>query len=214
MPVPETCEIAVLTHPRMAVRAALRAELALRAGDIPRAVHGTVAFFESALWDHLGPHLTRNNDPKKHRLFSVDPAPTEQLVRRGDGSSDDRRRPFEVAEEMDGARRYKVFDDDVCAIKLAKYYLKQGCILKLGQAVSGVRELRNDVAHNEPTPETMNGARDKMVEAQLWSDKGPQFLVQPLVQCVLRELGEQNPDLLCSDLISSVRARLLEVFGP
>jgi len=43
----------------MAVRAALRVELALRAGDIPRAVHGTVAFFEAALWSNTDTFLSQ-----------------------------------------------------------------------------------------------------------------------------------------------------------
>ncbi|HLH72746.1 MAG TPA: hypothetical protein VKX96_05635 [Chloroflexota bacterium] len=53
LPIPDECDIDLLKHPRMAVRAALRVELALLAGDIPRAVHGTVAFFEAAFWDWL-----------------------------------------------------------------------------------------------------------------------------------------------------------------
>jgi hypothetical protein len=55
LPLPTACDLAVLSHERMAVRAALRVELALRAGDIPRAVHGTVAFLEAALWDKSVP---------------------------------------------------------------------------------------------------------------------------------------------------------------
>ncbi len=211
MPVPATCNIDVMTHQCMAARTALRVELALRAGDIPRAVHGTVAFFESALWDHLGLRLTRNQDPNKCRLFSSDSVPDNTLVRQGDGTSEDRGRPFEVAEEVDGVRWYKVFDDDVCGVRIAKRYLQRDALVTLGQAVSKVRELRNDVAHNEPTPETMNGARDKMVEAGLWPHHGSQFLAQPLVQGALRELGEEQPHRLCIDLISTVRSRLMEV---
>lgn len=208
LPMPESCDIPILTHNRMAVRAAIRVELALRTGDIPRAVHGTVAFFESALWDHLGPHLTRHDAPRKHRLFKVDPTPVANLVRRGDGSSDDRGRPFEVADESDGVRWYKVFDDDVCGIRLAKYYLKQECLQKLGQAVSTVRELRNDVAHNEPTPALMDDARSRMADASLWSTEGT-FLTQPLVQSVLRELGEERAGCLCTDLMSTLTNRVL-----
>src|SRR6185437_7272608 len=113
-------------------------------------VHGTVALFESALWDHLGPHLIRHSDPKKRRLYRVDPGPNEDLIRRGDGSDKDRGRPFQIADEADNIRWYWVFDDDVCAIRLAKHYLRQPSLQKLGQAVSNIRELRNDVAHNEP----------------------------------------------------------------
>lgn len=87
-PMSNDCDIPILTHHRMAVRAAIRVELALRSGDIPRAVHGTVAFFESALWDHLGPHLIRHSDPKNGRLYRVDPGPNEDLIRGRDGSDD------------------------------------------------------------------------------------------------------------------------------
>lgn len=207
LPIPDECDIDLLKHPRMAVRAGLRVELALLAGDIPRAVHGTVAFFESALWDHLGPHLTPIDDSKGRRLFNVTPEPDEQFVRRGDGSQDDRRRPFE-AEDINGVRWYKVFDDDVCGIRLAKHYLQQLPLEKLGQAVSKVRELRNDVAHNEPTPQLMDDARRRMADAQLWSTNGT-FLTQPLVQDVLRDLGENDPAHLCTDLMEAIRARLL-----
>lgn len=216
MPMPQDCDFPVLTHHRMAVRAGLRVELALRAEDIPRAVHGTVAFFESALWDHLGPHLIRHGDPKKRRLYRADPRPSEDLIRKRDGSSDDRGKPFEVAEEVGNVLWYRVYDDDVCAIRLAKHYLQQPSLQKLGQAVSNMRDLRNDVAHNEPTPELMEDARRRMSDAQLWSSDNtpPTFLTQPLVQGVLRELGEQHPDQLCSDLLSTVRSRLLQTCDP
>lgn len=208
LPIPDECDIDLLKHPRMAVRAALRVELALVAGDIPRAVHGTVAFFESALWDHLRPHLTPHD--ARRRLFNVTPEPDEQLVRRGDGSQDDRGRPFE-AQDINGARWYRIFDDDVCGIRLAKRYLQKPALEKLGQAVSKVRELRNDVAHNEPTPPLMDDARRRMADAQLWSTNGT-FLTQPLVQNVLRDLGENNPSRLCTDLTDTIRARLLGLY--
>lgn len=217
MPMPEDCDIPVLTHKNMAVRAGLRVELALRAGDIPRAVHGTVAFFESALWDHLGPHLIRHSDPSSARLYyTADPSPSDDLIRRGDGSSEDRRRPFQVAKQMDNDRWYMVFDDDVCAIRLAKHYVQKPSLRQLGQAVSKIRELRNDVAHNEPTPGLMEDARQQMANAQLWSSDSAHltFLTQPLVQGVLRELGEQHPDRLSEDLLSRVRSRLLQPCAP
>lgn len=211
LPMPEACDIGVLKHEHMSIRAALRVELALRAGDIPRAVHGTVAFFESALWDHLRPRLTRHGDPKR-RLYKVAPAPADCLIRKGDGSAEDRRRPFEVADESDGVRWYRIFDDDVCGVRLAKRYLQQEALHKLGQAVSNIRELRNDVAHNEPTSELMDEARHKMVAASLWS-QNCEFLATPLVQCVLRDLGEKDPDHLCTDLVSNVRRLLLSRAG-
>jgi hypothetical protein len=56
----------------------------------------------------------------------------------------------------------------------------------------------------------MEDARRRMVAASLWSEEDT-FLKQPLAQEVLRELGEQNSVDLCAELISTVRARLLEV---
>src|SRR5205807_9301817 len=50
---------------RQAVRAALRVEFALMADDVPDAVHGTVAFFEAALWDHLNERLDEQKGPSE-----------------------------------------------------------------------------------------------------------------------------------------------------
>jgi hypothetical protein len=209
LPVPGECDISVLKGGKpMAARAALRVELALRAGDIPRAVHGTVAFFESALSDKLGPHLTPYGEPKR-RLYIVDPAPEESLVfSKGNEHPDDRKRPFEEIVD-NGVRCYRLIYDATRDERLAKRYLKWDALHKLGTTMAGrVRDLRNDVAHNEPTPQLMSEARATMTEASLWSPDG-QFLTQPLIQLVLRDLGEQNPEQLCNDLLSIVRSRFL-----
>lgn len=206
LPIPKECTFSVLTHIQMSVRAAIRVELALKSGDIPRAVHGTVAFFEAALWDHLNKHVTRH--PAKKRLYKLDPVPPDCLVRSENLSEEEnRKRPFEFRTD-NGETWYSVFDDDVCAIRLAKRYLKDDHLQELGQAVSRVRELRNDVAHNEPTPELMYDARERMAEANLWSPHD-RFLTQPLVREVLKGFGEKSPDRLCEDLIAHVRSRLL-----
>jgi len=209
LPMPASCDIPVLTHKRMAIRAALRVELALRAGDIPRAILGTVAFFEAALWDHLGERATPVAN--KRRQFSLDPVPAEDLVRKGEpyeskkAREEDRKRPFTA----DGTDGYRIDDTKVCAIQLAKHYLKLDGLTKLGQAVSGdVRELRNDVAHNEPTPDLMNDARCRLRTATLWSQTDT-FLSQPIVQAVLKELGEQAPEKLLATLLAEVRRRLV-----
>ena len=76
---------------------------------------------------------------------------------------------------------------------------------KLG---SGIRALRNDVAHNEPTPELMGDARRQMQAASLWSTSGT-FLSEPLAQAVLRELGESEPAKLLEQLLAEVRRRLV-----
>lgn len=216
LPMPERCDIPVLTHRRMAVRAALRVEFALRAGDVPRAVHGTVAFFEAALWDHLGEKTSRHPSKRQFK-FHVDPA--EELVRERDAARrdalsktkqrEDRERPFIFKETADGSDWYWIDDNEICAVQIAKHYLKLDSLTRLGQALAGeIRELRNDVAHNEPTPVLMDDARRRLREASLWSSING-FLSQPLVQGVLSELGIQNAIALRDDLIGTVRARLV-----
>jgi len=215
LPIPEECDIPVLRDARMGVRAALRVELALRAGDIPRAVHGTVAFFEAALWDHLRERATRH--PDKRRCFKLNPAPADDLVRERDPKKleslskndheENGKRPFIYKYSEDGVDWYWIEDKDPCGVKIAKYYLKRDALTKLGQMVSSVRDLRNDVAHSEPTPELMDDARRRMREAGLWSQSGT-VLAAPCVQEALRELGEQQPERLVDDLLATIRHRL------
>jgi hypothetical protein len=214
-PLPTDCNLEVLSHQRMAVRAAIRVELALRAGDIPRAVHGTVAFFEAALWDGLNERVERSADSNRRRYFKIksgDAPSGDKLLRQGDGSDEDRKRPFEFKETIDGIDWYWIYDGDGGpAARLAKRFLEREGLVAFDKALGGeIRALRNDVAHNEPTPAVMAEAYSKMIEAQLWSSDNT-FLSQPLVKGVLEELGEQDPDQLCRDLITTVRARLRAV---
>jgi hypothetical protein len=150
LPMSAECDIPVLAHKHKAVCAGIRVELALRAGDVPRAVHGTVAFFAAALWDHLSDHVQCH--PNRRRQFQVSPAPSKSLLRSDDADeNENRKRPFKVVATEDGIAWYWIFDDDVCAIRLAKHYLQESALEKLGQVISErVRELRHDVAHNEP----------------------------------------------------------------
>ena len=218
LPLPTDCDLPVMTHRYMAVRAALRVEFALRAGDIPRAVHGTVAFFEAALWDHLSQKTERRPEPPK-RQFKFHQPPAADLVRERDAvkvdalsktkQGEDRKRPFVFKEAVDGEDWYWIDDSEICAVKLADKYLGLKGLTKFGNALSqNVRDLRNDVAHNEPTAALMDGARAQMRNVLLWSADDT-FLSQPLVLDVLRELGEQAPERLCADLVQAVRVRLL-----
>lgn len=214
LPLPTGCDLAVLSHQRMAVRSALRVELALRAEDIPRAVHGTVAFFEAALWDKLGERLERSSEPQKRRYFKVKSgvAPTgEQLLRQGNGSEGDRKCPFELKETIDGVAWYWVYDGDGGpAARLAKYFLQFDVLAEFDKKLgSSIRALRNDIAHDEPTPALMDDARRQMQKASLWSSSDT-FLSQPLVQDVLRELGESAPSKLLENLLTEVRRRMVE----
>lgn len=194
LPMPEGCDLSVLTHRRMAVRAALRVELALRAEDIPRAVHGSVAFFEAAFWDWLRQRdFNRDDGASSGNLddgFTFTSSPTgDRFKNRG------------------GSWRINDFKKGVDAWLPV---LQKPALQNLWNSLTDeIRDLRNDVAHNEPTPALIDDARRRMTEVSLWSRDGT-FLTQPLVQDVLRELGEQNPTDLCAELISAVRTRLLE----
>lgn len=216
LPLPPSCDLAVLSHRRMAVRAALRVELALRAGDIPRAVHGTVAFFETALWDHLSERTSRH--PTK-RQYSFNLPPPPDLVREQDETKraalsknkrkENDNRPFIPDEMLNETQWYWIDDKEVPATKLAERYVKLDGLTKLAKVVDReIRNLRNDASHNEPTPALMNGARAHMQAASLWSTTDT-FLSQPLVQAVLKELGEATPESLLVDLLTEVRRRLL-----
>lgn len=209
LPLPADCDLAVLSHQRMAVRAALRVELALRAGDIPRAIHGTVAFLESALWDHLAPRVERH--PSSSRLFRIVQPPLPTTLVRDENADDNSKRPFDLKKTINGVDWYWIHDDRVCCTRLAKRYLALDGLEKLAQASDPVAwDLRNDIAHNEPTPELMNVARTRMQEAGLWSNTNT-FLAQPLVENVLLELGVDSPREILNDLLKTVRATLLAV---
>jgi hypothetical protein len=212
-PLPTGCNLDVLSHHRMAVRAAIRVELALRAGDIPRAVHGTVAFFEAAIWDHLVDRFERTGQRQQGgellRLKEGALAPSGRKLLRNEEPVDRKKRDCPFAHRENGS--YLFFEDG--AGRLAYYYLRSQPLKELHDSVVNVKVLRNDVAHNEPTPELMNEARTRMQTAQLWSSNDT-FLSQPLVQAVLKELGEPHPEQLCSNLISTIRKRLRTVDRP
>lgn len=206
-PLPPDSDLMVLNHKRMAVRAALRVELALRAGDIPRAVHGTVAFFEAALWDHLLDKFEysglRKGNAAVVTLRPDSKVPIGKKLLRNDEPDDRKKRscPFERSENG----TYHFFEDG--AGRFARDYVNSKPLKNLVDTVVKVKDLRNDVAHNEPTPSLMEDARSRMQAAQLWSNTDT-FLSQPLVQDVLVELGEPHPAQLCEDLLSTVRKRL------
>lgn len=217
LPMPESwnnAPLPFLTHERMAVRAALRVELALRAGDVPRAVHGTIAFFEAALWDGLNEHLERSKAPNRRRYFKFKSAAPScpKLVRCGNNTNEDRKRPFELKVVENDESWYWVHDGHGGpAARLVQYFLKRKALREFEKALNDdIRALRNDVAHNEPTPELMTTAKELMQTASLWS-KQDTFLSQPLVQDVLKELDVENPGSILDELLSKVRSCLCSV---
>lgn len=207
LPMPEDCDIAVLTPPRMAGRAALRVELALRAGDIPRAVHGTVAFFECALWDHLLECFERDpQDTRYLKLKHGKTPPTGKLLR--DGGTDDVNRPFERKPRPDHAGEWFYFHESGGG-RFARDYVKSKPLKSLADAVEKIKPLRNDVAHNEPTPGLMADACRRMTKARLWSERNT-FLDQELIREVLTELGLSQPGQLLRNLLETVRQRVTD----
>lgn len=215
LPLPSACGIPLLTYAgkgKRAVRSALQVELALRAGNIPSAVHGTVAFFESALVDHLDQrreavHDTNATNEIRGYRFAQPPASTLIGRNRRDKSC-----PFYTV-EWQGETLYNSREYETgSAKKLVHEFLQQPELIKLEQVISQhrLRDLRNDVAHNVPTEAVMVAATDKMQKASLWSTSPPpQFLCQPLVQNVLTELAITDPAKLCEQLISKVEQRIL-----
>lgn len=207
LPLPAECDIDILKDSRMAVRAALRVEFALLARDIPDAVHGTVAFFEAALWDHLNTRLTQH--PNRPKLYAASQPPPEALVRRHSGDPGGGVRPFTLDEHQsqDGTTWYRVKTEAQHAARLVKDYLGKPALEELAHAIDAVRSLRNDVAHKVPTPARMESAAQVMRRHQLWSDDG--FIALPLISNTLAELGVPDPASLRVRLVHEVERRLL-----
>lgn len=189
----------VVTNKIMAVRAALRVEMALLAGDIPRAVHGTVSFFEAALWDCLRKRDFHREDGASGNLtngftFTVDPTGEKKTrFRKSKGEA-----VWRINPHRDGVDAW---------VRV----LNEAALTAYESALSDqVRNLRNDVAHGEPSETLMNAARVEMRTALLWS-QADTFLSQPLVQNVLDELlGVTEPDKLWDRLRTDVRKRILD----
>ena len=212
LPIPMDCDIEVLRHPLRAVQSAIRTELALRSGDIPGAVHGTVSFFEAALWDHLVTRVERHPPEPRHIRFLSSTDPPDDLVRPPEAEAKPEHRKLPFARMDDNW--YRIWDDAACSGKLAKRYLDKDALHKLSIAITReIRDLRNDVAHTIPTPKLMGQAQTRMQMAELWSCEN-RFLTQPLVQDVLRELDAPSPETLCDDLLAEVRRRLLAPLSP
>ncbi|MBN2055216.1 hypothetical protein JW905_09860 [bacterium] len=134
----------------------------------------------------------------------------DKLLRKKDHSNENRKHPFEWKDTRDGVDWYWIYDGDGGpAARLAMCFLKRDGLVSFDKALgSAVRALRNDVAHNEPTPELMDDARAQIRRERRWSDKDT-FLSQPLVHAVLRELGVPVPGRLLADLLAAVRHRLV-----
>jgi hypothetical protein len=192
-----------------AAHVAMRVELALRCGDIPRAVQGTVSFFEAAVWDHLHSgylRLAAASPSTGFPRFHVDPDPA---------SVTDDKHLKEAMKRREGS--YEIHNYGKRSITLAAQYLHQistakhlptGALHALSQDFEKVLDLRNKVAHGEPTREVVAEMQSTMRDKALWSCDD-RFLCQPLIREVLAELKVEEPDTLCEKLIGEVRSRIL-----
>jgi hypothetical protein len=130
-------------------------------------------------------------------------APTGKLVRSDERDcKENMKRPFECRRLSDGSDCFWFHESG--AGRFSDYYVKSLPMKELLLAIEKVKRLRNDVAHNEPTPKLMNQATSDMQAVALWSNTNT-FLSQPLVQKMLVELGEEHPERLLANLLADVR---------
>jgi hypothetical protein len=206
----EPCQLPFPGPERRAANVAMRVELALRCGDIPRAVQGTVSFFEAAVWDHLYAgriEETPFKNRKQRLLFRVTPAPGERAPISLDAQTDEQGRKLYLIDNFgDGSRGIAT------AYLQAHHSNPVKALLALEKKIPIALTLRNAVAHGEPRSSRLEEAQREMVRPlQLWSDDGDRtgFLRQPLIRDVLVELGVDEPLGLCDRLIQAVRAQVL-----
>lgn len=200
LPIKAEPSIKVLKTDKKAAWSALRVEAALRAKDIPRAIQGTVAFLEAALWDHWAKY-----DFERDGLCGN---PRTGFTRTS-GSSEDKGSRYRYDERRD---RYWPIVYERKAVDEWVEVLGSRRLRELNAAVRRIRHLRNDVSHGEPGEDTVASATKEMVEAGLWSRDEPRgFLRQPLVKDVLAELNVNAPERLWKDLFDEVRRRILRL---
>ena len=206
-----------------ALATALRVELALRRGDIARAIHGTYAFYEAAIWDFIYRDHVRSTHalPDGRLVFQLAPEPVLPDLEDG----------FEPASSVPerGSGR-QTGEPGFFAIKnfgkgckvIRKHYLAPHAaepaatvaLKALGEAVTQIELLRNLVAHSEPSRERLASAQEQMRQKKLWSRKQrPSVLTQPLFLDVLAALGISSLEQALASLLADVRARALASWG-
>lgn len=203
----EPCQLPFPGPERRAANVAMRVELALRCGDIPRAVQGTVSFFEAAVWDHLYAgriEETPFKNRKQRLLFRVTPAPGERAPISLDAQTDEQGRKLYLIDNFGDNSR------GIATAYLQAHHSKPvKALLALEKKIPIALTLRNAVAHGEPRSSRLEEAQREMVHPlQLWS-RDRHFLRQPLIRDVLVELGVVDPLGLCDRLIQAVRAQVL-----
>ena len=203
----EECDLSFPSREQRAANAAMRGELALRCADVPRAVQGSVSFFEAAVWDHLyARHIEEQAERTKddRAQFRVTPDPEEKQAIAAVPATDSQ-----------GRKLYTINNFSDKSRSIARDYLRRHgpaettALLKLESKIPDAQHLRNLVAHGEPRTDRIAQAQQKMEKLQLWSTSAPpRFLSQPLIRDVLAELKVDAPEALCDRLIAEVRRRL------
>ncbi len=225
-PVPTTCDIEEFLEPKRSLRAGLLLEMALRAKDIPRAIHLTVSFFESAIWDHLESRFVWNADQPRRIGAEVPMSPKLVIVPGGTKEplpKDNTARPFLFIGLNDGLHVYEVRDGSAQAGKLVKHALKDPSLQALSTQISkspdvprdrpvalqgkGVRDLRNDVAHSIPSEEFIASASAMMASWGLWSG-APSIVGQALVEDVFESLNGSSIGARLDGLVDRLAQRL------
>lgn len=204
LPVPEEWLVSAgLTN--MAARVALRAEAALRCGDIPTAIHRTVSFLEAAFDEHVrrDGRLQATDERDVYRIETV----AEDLIYSDGSNRHHLRRPF----QRKGEGKYKLTRTIPCIQSLLSNYL-QGCdkarVLANLVQTNRVNDLRNEVAHDEPDGKKLADAKELMVRAGLWT-QSDSILQATVVQDALIELAVENPEQLWDRLVRGVERQVL-----
>lgn len=206
-----------------AASAALRTEAALRCEDWPRAILGTYATFEAAVWDQLYQHhIAGTHHHEGKRLFRLRHAPPASWL--GPDGDKPRHAPIKLQlTAADGISYYGIECYSDKASKILKDHLKQAtpntcaALLALAQPISQTSGARNVVAHGEPNRDNLEAAKLAFTRQRLWTRSRTasaptgtlRFTASPLIVAALSELGVDSPESLFERLIDAVRERLL-----
>lgn len=209
-----------------AASAGLRTEAALRCEDWPRAILGTYATFEAAVWDQLYQHHIDGTVYHEGKLlFRLRHALPASWVDPDDQKA--KHAPIKLQQTAaDGTSYYSIECYSDKASKILKDHLERAtpntcaALLALAQPIRQTSNARNLVAHGEPNREKLEAAKLAFTRHHLWTPSTAasaptlRFMSSPPVAAALTELGITNPEHLFDGLVAAVRERLLAVEQP
>lgn len=211
-----------------AASAALRTEAALRCEDWPRAILGTYATFEAAVWDQLYQHHIDGTVYHEGKLlFRLRHALPASWVDPDDQKP--KHAPIKLQQTAaDGTSYYSIECYSDKASKILKEHLERAipntcaALLALAHPIRQTSNARNLVAHGEPNREKLEAAKLAFTRQHLWTPSSAaspktgtlRFMSSPLVSSALTELGITNPESLFDRLVAAVRESLLAVEQP